>query len=302
MNKRRITMMQIIDSRKKFTARELAERFDVSVRTIQRDLDHLQQMGFPLYTEVGPHGGYRALPNRILPPLQLTQNEAFGLFLMLQALEKIPDFPFESTRSHLAEQYYASLPVDTQDGIDRMRKHIVFNQQRPPAASPFTTVLLQAAMDKRSIEFLYHSRAGRKKTQVYPLGIYYENGLWYMPARNKERILLYRVDRIEQADVLAGTDDSLPTLTEWMASSDNRPGVEVLLNFTAEGARLAQFEQLFHTVADNGKWREDVPLEELPFLARQLLKFGPEVKVVLPTQLQELLVDMLQRNLSQYLR
>lgn len=102
MNERRIAMMQIIDSRKKFTARELAERFGVSVRTIQRDLDYLQQIGFPLYTEQGPHGGYRALPNRILPPLQLNQTEALGLFLSLQVLEKISDFPFSAVRSHLS--------------------------------------------------------------------------------------------------------------------------------------------------------------------------------------------------------
>ncbi|MGC5772222.1 HTH domain-containing protein [Paenibacillus pabuli] len=71
MNERRLTMMRIIDSRKKFTAREPAERFNVSVRTIQRDLGYLQQIGFPLYSKQGAHGGYRALENRILPPLQL---------------------------------------------------------------------------------------------------------------------------------------------------------------------------------------------------------------------------------------
>lgn len=59
MNQRRLAMMRLMDSRHKFTARELAERFEVSVRTIQRDLDALQTMGFPLYTEVGVNGGYR---------------------------------------------------------------------------------------------------------------------------------------------------------------------------------------------------------------------------------------------------
>lgn len=68
-------------------------RFNVSVRTIQRDLDHLQQMGFPLYAEVGANGGYHVLPNRILPPLQLTEHEAFGLFMMIEYLEKVSDFP-----------------------------------------------------------------------------------------------------------------------------------------------------------------------------------------------------------------
>ncbi|EBD8094960.1 HTH domain-containing protein, partial [Salmonella enterica] len=76
MNNRKLALMRLMDSRKKFTARELAERFQVSIRTIQRDLNDLQELGFPLYTEVGVNGGYRVLPNRILPPLQLTQHEA----------------------------------------------------------------------------------------------------------------------------------------------------------------------------------------------------------------------------------
>ncbi|KAE9133863.1 hypothetical protein PF010_g2681 [Phytophthora fragariae] len=292
-------MMQLIDSRKKFTARELAERFDVSVRTIQRDLDYLQQIGFPLYAEVGPHGGYRALPNRILPPLQLTQNEAFGLFLMIQALEKIADFPFQSIRSHLAEQYYAGLPDDIQDGIDRMRKHIVFNQPQPRAVSPFTTLILQAAMDKQALKFQYEAPAGVKAVQAFPVGIFHENGFWYMPARNKDRVLLYRVDRIIEAEGLALTDESLPTLLEWMASADERNGVEVVLQFTSAGVRLAGTERMFSSLTD-GEWRVPVPEEEFPFLARQLLKFGPEVKVVWPLQLQNMVVDLLRRNMNQY--
>lgn len=57
MINRRLEIMRTLDSRTKFTARQLAERFGVSLRTIQRDLDYLQQMGVPLYSEVGIHGG-----------------------------------------------------------------------------------------------------------------------------------------------------------------------------------------------------------------------------------------------------
>lgn len=59
MNNRKLALMRLMDSRKKFTARELAERFQVSIRTIQRDLNDLQELGFPLYTEVGVNGGDR---------------------------------------------------------------------------------------------------------------------------------------------------------------------------------------------------------------------------------------------------
>jgi predicted DNA-binding transcriptional regulator YafY len=167
----------------------LSERFHVSVRTIQRDLDRLQQMGFPLYTEVGVNGGYHVLPNRILPPLQLTLHEAFGLFMMLQYLENVHDFPYGSVRAHLAEHYFSSLPPDVQETINRMRKHASFLHRKQTQSAPLTTKLLEAAADKKEIGFLYQSRSGTKQAQVYPLGIYYENGFWYMPAMNQQRVI-----------------------------------------------------------------------------------------------------------------
>ncbi|MBW7475386.1 YafY family transcriptional regulator [Paenibacillus oenotherae] len=299
MNDRRIAIMGIIDARKKFTARELAERFEVSVRTIQRDLDYLQGIGVPLYTEVGPHGGYRVLPNRILPPLQLTRSEAIGLFLMLQVLEKVQDFPFQSIRAYLAEQYYAELPPDVQEAIDGMKKHILFYHQQPQQPSPFTMKLLEAAMEQKEIRFLYQSAEGAKQSTAYPLGIYYDNGFWYMPARRSHRVLLYRVDRIAQLEVLDNSDGSLPTLTEWMAAPDERDSVEVVLHFTDMGARLAGNESLFRSMKDN-QWHGQVPPEELAFLSRKLLMYGPEVKVATPVQLQEAVVELLERSLKQY--
>lgn len=299
MNGRKLAIMRLMDSRKKFTARELAERFGVSVRTIQRDLDALQEMGFPLYTEVGANGGYRVLPNRILPPLQLTQNEALGLFLMIEYLQQVPDFPYGSMREHLAEQYFSTLPQDVQDLIVRMREHVTFVQHPGEHAEMLTTEILHAAVDKREIKFTYHSRKGRKETQAYPIGIYYENGFWYMPARHKEHVLLYRVDRMQQLRVLDSIDESIPSLQAWFKSEDDREGVEVVLHFTEFGTRLAHSDVLFQSIQGN-EWRGMVPLAEFPFTARKLLAYGPEVKVVSPEPLQQAVREMLEKSWSQY--
>ena len=301
MTERRLTIMQIMDSRKKFTARELAERFGVSIRTIQRDLDYLQQLGFPLFTEVGPHGGYRVLPNRLLPPLQLAKNEAFGLFLMIKFLEQVHDFPYDKIRTHLAEQYYAELPSDIQDAIDRMKDHIAFYQHSSLVSAPFTTVVLDAAMDKKEINFHYHSTGGRKHFNANPIGIYYENGYWYMPAQYRNRITLFRVDRMEQVTIMEQSEShaSVPTLKEWFTLADTRKSVKVVLHFTNFGMRLAQTDNIFKSLSSH-EWSEPVPLNEFPYVARMLLKYGPEVKVIEPYELQTLVVQLLESSLSQY--
>ncbi|WP_063565823.1 YafY family protein [Paenibacillus sp. O199] len=299
MNNRKLALMRLMDSRKKFTARELAERFQVSIRTIQRDLNDLQELGFPLYTEVGVNGGYRVLPNRILPPLQLTQHEALGLFMMIGYLENVPDFPYGSIREHLAEEYYSTLPQDVQDLITRMRQHVTFLQHHAVQVEAVTTEILGAAVDQREIEFIYHSRQGHKKVQAFPIGIYYDHGYWYMPARRKDRVLLYRVDRMQELVMLDSIDESVPTLQEWINYKENRESVEVVLQFTEFGARLAGSDVLFKSVEGN-EWRGLVPPEEFPFTARKLLSYGPEVKVIQPLELQQQVKEMLERSLNQY--
>ncbi|WMT42535.1 YafY family protein [Paenibacillus sp. D2_2] len=299
MNQRRLMIMRLLDARKKFTARELAERFDVSIRTIQRDLDYLQQLGFPLYTEVGVNGGYRVLPNRILPPLQLTEHEAFGLFMMMEYLQQVPDFPYGSIRSQLSDHYFSSLPNDVQDRITRMAQHIAFIQDHSMQPEALTTQIINAAMEKRQIKFTYASRSGLKDVEAYPIGIYYEHGYWYMPAQKRERVLLYRLDRMRQVEILHCTDDSVPTLKEWLASTDDREKTEVTVRFTDFGARLAQSDLHFKSVKDL-EWRGMVPPEEFPFMARRLLAYGPEAEVIQPKQIRELVKELLECSLTPY--
>ncbi|WP_068504193.1 helix-turn-helix transcriptional regulator [Paenibacillus kribbensis] len=306
MNERRIALMRILDSRKKYTARELAERFGVSVRTIQRDLDYLQQTGLPLYTETGPHGGYRALPNRLLPPLHLARDEAFGLFLMLQLLENIPDIPFGSVREHLSEHYYAELPQDVRDSIDQFKDHISFRMLPTHAESPYTSLILEAALNKRRVSMLYRSASGDKWTEVYPVGLYFDHGYWYMPAQSRDRIILYRSDRVITMTILEDTLSGLPTLKEWLAAEDSRTGIPSRIKFTPLGVRLAESDPLFQSVSREEwrgqEWQGHIPAEEFKYVSKLLLKYGPEAEVIYPKELRMRVKQLLQDSLNPYLK
>lgn len=79
-SKRLLDLMMTVNRKRKFTVRELADEFQVSSRTILRDLQELGELGVPLYSEVGPHGGYQVLSERILPPIAFTEEEAVAIF------------------------------------------------------------------------------------------------------------------------------------------------------------------------------------------------------------------------------
>ena len=92
---RLIEMMITINAKRDFTVGELANEFSVSKRTILRDLQELEQAGFPLYSEVGAAGGYHILKERILPPIVFSESEAKSVFFACQALQFYRDLPFE---------------------------------------------------------------------------------------------------------------------------------------------------------------------------------------------------------------
>ncbi|WP_166805783.1 YafY family protein [Jeotgalibacillus sp. R-1-5s-1] len=298
MNERQLTMMRMLDPGRSFTARELAERFDVSVRTIQRDLDKLQELGYPLYSEPGRYGGYRVLPNRIMPPLQLNENEALGLYLIMNTFQQIPDLPFGQIRSFLAENYFTELPASTREKIRRVEKKVVFKASSVNRESKWTTVILEAALEQRELKLTYESAKGISKRSVFPIGLYFDQS-WYMPAFYREKVLLFRVDRIISAEWGENQKDDLPTLIDWLAFPENREEVKVVLSFTDEGERRAKADPFYQDVKDR-RWEGGVPLEELDFTATGLLSYGPHVKVEEPKSLETKLKMLYQKALDQY--
>lgn len=299
MNARQLAIMQLMDARRKFTARELAERFGVSIRTIQRDLNELQTVGFPLYAETGAHGGYYVLPHRMLPPLQLTPNEALGLFLMLEYLKQVPDFPYGGIRAYLAEHYFGSLPPDVRDLITQSSEHIRFLLEPGEASEAVTTTILQAAIARRAIQFSYLAKGGTKQVEAFPIGLYFSNGFWYMPARKEAHIRLYRTDRMTGVEAGEQEDRDGPNLQQWLRAGEQRPGRTVTLTFTEEGRRLAQ-SQLWEPALTDRRWTGEVPEEEFSFFSRRLLAYGVEVKVEQPLALRQMVYDLLKQAVAQY--
>ncbi|KIL51529.1 hypothetical protein KP77_10410 [Jeotgalibacillus alimentarius] len=298
MNKRQLTLMRILEPNRKFSASELATRFNVSTRTIQRDLDKLQKIGFPLYSEPGRYGGYRVLPNRLLPPLQLNENEAIGLYLMLHYLEQVPDLPFGEIRSHLAEHYFAELPESTKERIRSVESKVAFHASYASGNSQWTTVILQAALEQRELVMTYESSRGIRKVNVFPIGLYFDQ-TWYMPALYKRKILLYRADRIHAGTIGEERLEQLPSLSEWLRQPEERPSVRAVLAFTAEGERRAKADPFFKDVSD-GVWKGDIPYEELSYTASQLLSYGAHVKVLEPEELIKKVKGHYQESLNQY--
>ncbi|WP_269317628.1 helix-turn-helix transcriptional regulator [Exiguobacterium sp. KJ 601] len=295
MKKRHLQLIRLLNHGRRFTAEELAQETGASIRTIQRDMLSLEELGYPIWSVPGTGGGYEMLPNRLLPPLHLREQEAVALYLTLKWMEHIPDVPFGDIRSTLSNWYVNELPHDLAEKIRRLEQNILWlgNKQIPKA--PFTKEIYQAVERRNKMKMTYRTTNGQRTFTVAPVGMALLDMKWYVFGLSELGLRQYRIDRIEAIKLLDETFECEDLVT-LLQASDERVGVTVQLELTSLGRRL--LEDVLPDIEDKNEW--DVPEEELPFLSRQLLKAGAEVEVKAPRVLREMMKEHVERLVALY--
>ncbi|MEK3917074.1 YafY family protein [Paenibacillus sp. FSL H7-0331] len=315
-SKRVIELMIAINQRKKFTARELADEFEVSIRTIMRDLQVLSELGVPLYTEYGPHGGYRVLRERQLPPITFSEQEAVAIFFAYQSLQHYGALPFAEESITALNKFYYYLPDDTKSKIDKMKQRVVFWTPKRQAPTPYLQSLLDAALQQQPMQILYDSKDGANQRTIQPIGVYSYNGYWYCPGYCfwKERYLLFRIDRVLSAEAAADghrtVDLSGFSIMDWFKPPEEQPviadeHIQIEAVLTSDGVRRCQWEAWNHTDMEvhedgTGTVRMCIRPNEVDYFASYFLGFGPEVKVNQPAQLVELMQNLVAKMAQLY--
>jgi predicted DNA-binding transcriptional regulator YafY len=189
------------------TARELARRYEVSVRTIERDIAALQQAGVPIYADVGRRGGYTLDKAMTLPPLNFTPAEAVAVAVALGRLEGAPFA--EASRSALAKIVGAMPERDAaaaRELAERIRLVRRADAAPAPLSPPVRSSIEQAIVARRVLRIRYEDRDGvATEREVEPIVAMAGPYGWYLIGwcRLREDTRIFRFDRIRCA-VLTG--------------------------------------------------------------------------------------------------
>jgi predicted DNA-binding transcriptional regulator YafY len=202
---RLISLLLLLQSRRQCAARVLAERLEVSERTIYRDVDALGAAGVPVYAERGANGGIvladgyrRALTN-------FSEDEIRALFV--SGASPLADLGLESGFNRALEKLHGGLAKVQQRAAEKSRSRVHldtrrWNQPEPPRA--LLTALRRAVWDDRRLRIRYEDRNKAASTRVVdPLGLVSKAGVWYLVARHLQELRSFRVERIRSADELA---------------------------------------------------------------------------------------------------
>jgi predicted DNA-binding transcriptional regulator YafY len=191
-----------LQSKRIVKAQEIAERFEMSLRTVYRDIRALEEAGVPVVGEAGL--GYSLMDGYRLPPVMFTKEEATAFLTAEKLIEKLAD---NTTDQHFKSAMYklrAVLKTTEKDLLEDLHERIeIIGHPSIVETKPQNDVLqviLKALAEKRILNLQYFSRLGEEHSErhIEPIGICYINNHWHLIAfcqlRNDYRD--FRVDRI----------------------------------------------------------------------------------------------------------
>jgi predicted DNA-binding transcriptional regulator YafY len=283
-----------VQTKPRFTAAELAEEFEVSRRTMLRDLRALSEMGVPLRSTPGPGGGY-SLPRggRRLSP-SLTVDEALGLIVSYEAFLRYSASPFSVQNLSAVTKLRAALPPDVVRELDVLRQHVAVFAPARDYEAPLLGDLLRAAVEGIHLEVVYDSASGTSERVIYPYGVFASQGFWYCACHDhkRDKKVSLRADRFRSIEAAEGFEQPTSIPLEYWASEDEHGKKLRLRAFVTErGAKSFELTSLFGRI-EAGKGRRGVLETEIPharinFYAARLLSVGTDIRVESPPELIE---------------
>lgn len=308
-----MAMLMLLRTRERWTAAQLASELEVSVRTVYRDVDALQQSGVPLWTEAGPSGGVRLLPGWRNDLDALSADEAAALHLAA-----VPDAAAELGLGMLATnaqlKVRTTLPPELRARAARIAERFHLDApgwfHHPDDVTALPTIA-HAVWSERRLDLRY-ARSGREvDRRVDPLGLVLKAGVWYLVAAHRGRISTYRVGRVRRAavrDERARRPEGFDLAAWWTASAEefdrsllrarctielDRPTLRRLASVTDRAAVERAAEAAVE--CDDHRLRIELECESHRVLATQLLSLDGEWTVMAPPELRALLADLSRR-------
>jgi predicted DNA-binding transcriptional regulator YafY len=301
-------LMMTVNRKRRFKVQELADEFGVSTRTILRDLQELSELGVPLYSEVGPHGGYQVVRERVLPPIAFTEGEAVAMFFAVHALRHYSSLPFEAESTSALSKFYLHMPGDVRDRIDSMKDRVDFITPTRRGDAPCLAILLDAAVRRKVLAVEYESKEeGVGSRRIQPVCIYANNGFWYCTAYCflRQGFRVFRCDRIHEAAYdVSGTEplDLGDVNLSRREAAEPREPIRLRAELSRSGVQHCEAElwlaPMLHVREDgSGSIDKDVSRGDIPFYTEFFIGLGDEAVLEEPTELK----DAIRRRLSELL-
>jgi predicted DNA-binding transcriptional regulator YafY len=197
---RLLSLLGLLQSRRDWAGKELAERLEITPRTVRRDVERLRRLGYPVQARPGVTGGYRLRAGASLPPLLLDDEEAVAIAVGLRTAVSGGVAGIGETSVRALSKLEALLPERVRRRVHAVGMATVPYPSAGPVADPETLlVIATACRDHARLRFRYRSHEGETSRRVVePQGLVHTGRRWYLVAWDTARAdwRTFRVDRI----------------------------------------------------------------------------------------------------------
>jgi predicted DNA-binding transcriptional regulator YafY len=297
---RLFSIVYLLLEHKQMTAKELAERFEVSQRTIFRDIDALSAASVPVYARKGSGGGIRLMDHFVLSKSLLTEGEQVNLLAALEGLNaaRYPDA--HSVRQKLSALFQR--PADGWISVD-------FSDWGSEEDSVFDTLKI-GTLQRRAVRFDYYGRSGeRTRREVEPLQLRFKHRAWYLYAFccEKQQFRLFKLTRIRGLKLMDRMFERGPQVEQAIEQesatvTSPAPMVEIRFRLDATLAYRAydEFPPERIEPQPDGSMIVRMMFEEDESLYGYLLSFGAHGQVLSPPHIRGIVAAQCKKMLDFY--
>ncbi|MGW6568067.1 helix-turn-helix transcriptional regulator [Streptomyces sp. NPDC054975] len=305
---RLLSVLLLLQSRGRISARRIADELDVSVRTAYRDLARLQSAGVPVYAEPGREGGYQLLDGYRTRLTGMSEGEARALFFAgLPGPAADLGLAAEVTAARL--KLLAALPTGLREeaaGVAEVFHLDAPGWYREPERPPYLPLFVDAVLGRRAVDVRYRRwRAPQEVSRrLHPYGLVLKSGTWYVVAATEKGTATYRVTQVLEA-VLGDERFDRPADFDlgayWASYLDDfqarRHTGTATIRLSPRGRRrlpdnappevVRAVESTATGVGEDGWVEAVIPVEGTEHACGELLRLGADVQVVAPAELRQ---------------
>ncbi len=294
VNNRLFEIVYILMQKRKTTAKELADRFEVSTRTIYRDIEILSTANIPIYASKGKDGGIGLLDEYVLNKTILSEEEQNQILFALQGMKKVKG----QDEKDILEKLSILFNKKINDWIK-----IDFSNWGNIQEERFD-MIKSAILNKQLVQFTYYNSNGEEsKRTVEPLQIWFKDKSWYLVSycKLKQDYRIFKIARIKEVKILQEHfERELP-------KEDNEKYNFKIIELELEISKAMtyrvydEFESKEITKKEEGNFIIKVKYPENEWIYGYILSFGEHIKVLSPIKAKNIIKDKLEKTLKNYL-
>lgn len=294
-------------------AEEISERFEISVRTVYRDVKALMEAGVPIGSEAGK--GYFIVDGYHLPPVMFNEEEASAMLTAGKLVEKMTDDSIRKAYESALNKIKAVLNNSEKDHLENLQSSIaVFRSpdHQPEFPNQYMAEI-QKAISKKNLLSLSYLSAGKQEYTtrfVEPIGVVYYSGGWHLIAWCRLRNG-YRDFRLDQIQTFKNTGETFDhrnhyTLQEYFKVFMKTHGdmTKVVIVFDTTASRYAKHSRYYYGYVSEeelgDKCRMTFLVGSLRSFAKWLMMYGKSVEIESPDELRELMEELVEELSAHY--